>query len=170
MASWNFPNEVTIFSRPFSSQLKSDPHCPWRQTKQHDVIHQGVVTSDAVAAFYSTSDGCDLPWGGLRILPWQRKKWSPELALRSWEEGGRQVHQAGCRAGLDRQGLAERWPCFSSNCRDAAPEVITGFAPPARDTSLCPSFFRVQCSGDGSWVQRTLTSIQLPPPLKRWGG
>ena len=132
MASWNFPNEVTIFSRPFSSQLKSDPHCPRRQTKQHDVIHQGVVTSDAVAAFYSTSDGCDLPWGGLRILPWQRKKWSPELALRSWEEGGRQVHQAGCRAGLDRQGLAERWPCFPSNCRDAAPEAAGPGLRPAK--------------------------------------
>ena len=108
MASWNFPNEVTIFFRPFSSQLKSDPHCPWRQTKQHDITHQGVVTSDAVAASYSTSDGCDLPWGGLRILPWQRKKWSLELALRSWKGGGRCTRQAAGRAWTGRAWQRDR--------------------------------------------------------------
>ena len=40
--------------------------------------------------------------GNIRILPWQRKKWSLELALRSWEEEGRQVHEAGCRATSDK--------------------------------------------------------------------
>lgn len=91
MASWNFPNEVTFFPRLFSSQLKSDPHSSWRQTKQHDITHQGAVTSDTVAAVYSISNGCDLPGGGLHILPWQRRGWSPELVLRNWEGGGGQV-------------------------------------------------------------------------------